>query len=102
MDNQKRLLLAIGLSLGLTLVYSKLVWEPQATKEREAAEAVAMRADAGTPVAAAPAAGDGGSPVAVVAPQPAEAVPSRSDLPKRELSFDRTTARYTFSTEGAG
>src|SRR5256885_1579747 len=26
MDNQKRLLLAIGLSLGLTLLYSKLVW----------------------------------------------------------------------------
>lgn len=103
MDNQKRLLVAIGLSLGLTLVYSKLVWEPQAAKEREAAEAAALLADAGTPVAAV-AAADGGSPLALAPAElkPAEPAGTQAELPARELTFNRTSSRYTFSTEGAG
>jgi len=104
MDNQKRLLLAVGLSLGLTLVYSKLVWEPQAAKEREAAELLALTADAGTTVAAAEAA-NGGSTIAALLPPDTggrDAGGARAGLPMRELKFARTSALYTFSTEGAG
>ncbi|MBS1149418.1 MAG: Inner rane protein translocase component YidC, long form, partial [Myxococcaceae bacterium] len=104
MDNQKRLLIAIGLSLGLTLIYSKLVWEPQATKEREATEAAALAADAGTaPIAAAPSAPD---KVAALMPPDTgglDAGAARAEvLPVRELRFARASAEYTFSTEGGG
>ena len=106
MDNQKRLLIAIGLSLGLTLVYSKLVWEPQALKERETAEAAALLADAGTPYAAGPKV-DGATQVVAAAPtgEPAgkDTIAAAAEvLPQRELTYSRTAARYTFSTEGAG
>jgi YidC/Oxa1 family membrane protein insertase len=105
MDNQKRLLIAIGLSLALTLVYSKAVWEPQAAKEREAAEAAALLSDAGTPYALA--AADGGTAVAALMPPDtegaADAGATRAEaLPMRELTFTRESAKYTFSTEGAG
>ncbi len=98
MDNQKRLLIAIGLSLGLTLVYSKLVWEPQASKERQVAEEAALLADAGSPFLAVGSA-DAGSPMAV---GPAIDNKANDVLPVRELTFARDSARYTFSTEGAG
>ncbi len=104
MDNQKRLLLAIGLSLGLTLVYSKLVLEPQAVKEREATEAAALSFDAGTP-AIAFAAVDAGPQAAALMPADVSGVDAgaRAEvLPVRELVFTRESARYTFSTEGAG
>ena len=102
MDNQKRLLIAIGLSLGLTLVYSKLVWEPQAEVTRKAAEAAAMVADAGASLAAA--SPDAGVAVAAAAIDTGahEGAAPKTDLPQRELPFARESARYTFSTEGAG
>ena len=105
MDSQKRLLIAVGLSLGLTLVYSKLVWEPQATQLRKAAEAAALLADAGSPLALG--AGDAG-PAGLAAMMPSDTGGSdagspRAELPPvRELTFARQSARYTFSTEGAG
>jgi YidC/Oxa1 family membrane protein insertase len=107
MDNQKRLLLAIGLSLGLTLVYSKLVWEPQADASRKAAEEAALLADAGTPDAVALLGADAGTTVAA-AMMPLDTAGGldagavRAELPRRELEFNRESARYTFSTEGAG
>jgi len=46
MDQQKRLLLAIALSFGLTLVWTQLFWKPQADAEAAMAMALA-RLDAG-------------------------------------------------------
>jgi YidC/Oxa1 family membrane protein insertase len=106
MDNQKRLLIAIGLSLGLTLVYSKLVWEPQAEVARKAAEVAALTADAGSSAGALESADAGGAGTAVLMPPDTggnDAGAARvADLPQRELVFTRDSARYTFSTEGAG
>ena len=103
MDNQKRLLIAIGLSLGLTLVYSKLVWEPQAEVARKAAEA-ALVADAGSTAQAAvpPDAGSAAVAVMPIDTGGLDASVARVELARRELPFVRESARYTFSTEGAG
>ncbi len=104
MDNQKRLLIAIGLSLGLTLVYSKLVWEPQAEVARQAAEAAALLADAGTPPQLAAVGLDAGTVAALMPIDTGgvDAGAARAELPLRHLPFTRDAARYTFSTEGAG
>ena len=107
MDQQKRLLLAIALSFGLTLVWTQLVWKPQADAE---AAAMAAKLDAGVlldggiaaPVTAlaltAPDV-DGGvledGGVALVAAAPLQ-------LPLREVSLDRPTTKMLFTTEGAG
>lgn len=104
MDNQKRLLIAIGLSLGLTLVYSKLVWEPQAEVAKQAAEAAALAADAGSAKVAAVGPVDAGAVAAMmpIAAAPVDTGAARVELPRRELHFIRDSARYTFSTDGAG
>ncbi len=105
MTQQQRTLLAIALAFGLTLVYSKLVLEPQA-EQRKAQEA-ALLADAGTldggvaaagptlaqgPVAA-PALVDGGSEQAI-APSP--------ELPAREVKAHRATTDFAFQSVGGG
>ncbi|MBX7099234.1 MAG: membrane protein insertase YidC [Myxococcaceae bacterium] len=105
MDNQKRLLLAIALSFGLTLVWSKFFYEPNHQAEIAAAEAAAAGAlDAGVAVApgTTPPAGsetmvaaaetDGG----VAAPAPAPAAPAR------EVLVDRASTHFTFQSVGAG
>ncbi len=108
MDQQKRLLLAISLMFGLTLIWTQFIWKPEA--EAEAARVAAMDAgvafDAGAvaPVvfAAPPAAPvmvdgglleDGGIVLIAVAP---------AVLPSREVQLNRPTTRLTFTTEGAG
>lgn len=118
MDQQKRLLLAIALSFGLTLVWTQLVWKPQAEAE---AAALAALADGGTdagvalavapPVIAPPAPvplldADGGvvldadgGVVYAAAPTPPPLPP---EPPLREVKLDRATTKFVFSTEGAG
>ena len=102
MDQQKRLLLAIGLSFGLTLVWTQLVWKPQADAE---AAAMAARLDGGMALLD----GGFGGAVAIMAPAPVlvpldggllEAV--APVLPIREVALERPTAKYTFTTEGGG
>lgn len=106
MDQQKRLLLAIALSFGLIVVWTELVWKPQAEAE---AAALAAQLDGGAdaggleavalvppPVVADPDAGlleDGGLPTIAAAPLPP---------PVRELHLERPTTKLAFTTEGAG
>ncbi len=105
MDQQKRLLLAIALSFGLTLVWTQLVWKPQADAEAAALAkldgGVALALDGGAAAAPVMAAAfdagvleDGG--VAIVQ------APTPTALPVREVKLDRATTRMTFSSEGAG
>lgn len=106
MDQQKRLLLAIALSFGLTLLFTNLVWKPQAEAEAQAARAAALR-DAGVVRLES----DGG--LAQVAPSAqaqveAQAAPTPSEgvaqtaLPQREVRVERPSSTYIFSSEGAG
>lgn len=111
MDQQKRLLLAISLMFGLTLIWTQFVWKPEA--EAEAARLAKLDAgvqlDAGAiaPVAVvpppAPVMVDGGlledGGINWV-PAPAPVVPA--EVPLREVKLDRPTTQYVFSTEGAG
>lgn len=114
MDQQKRLLVAIALSFGLTLLFTNFVWKPQADAEAAAAAALA---DAGAQLALADAgavpAGEGPAPV--VAATDADGgvlldadggvvavAPPKVELPLRELKVDRQTSSYTFTTEGGG
>ncbi len=95
MDQQKRLLLAIALSFGLTLVWTQFVWKPQAEAE---AEALALL-DAGT--------ADAGEAAQARAPVPTTDTPdgevaAPSEAPIREVTAARPSTRLTFSTEGAG
>ncbi|MDP2274614.1 MAG: membrane protein insertase YidC [Archangium sp.] len=108
MDQQKRLLLAISLMFGLTLIWTQFVWKPEA--EAEAARIAAM--DAGVPLDA------GAVAQVVIAPPPVEPVmidgglledggivliaAAPVALPMREVSIDRPTTKLTFTTEGAG
>ncbi len=109
MDQQKRLLLAIALSFGLTMVWTNFVWKPQAQEKARLAAAAAAQLDAGVAEALA----DAG---AVELPQLGEAValPLLEDggvaeapsapvaLPQRTLTLERPTTALTFTTEGAG
>ncbi|MEW5743693.1 MAG: membrane protein insertase YidC [Myxococcota bacterium] len=113
MDQQKRLLLAIALSFGLTMLFTRLVWQPAA--EAEAARLAAL-ADAGAQAALL----DGGAQPAVegpavVAAQDADggvvldadggvvaAAPPPVQLPQRDISVDRPTMAAVFTTDGAG
>jgi YidC/Oxa1 family membrane protein insertase len=107
MDQQKRLLLAIALSFGLTLVFTQLVWKPQAEAELAAAAALA---DAGplavtAEVGAAPvlAAADGDAGVELDADGGlVVAAPPVVEVPRREVTVERQTTRYVFTSEGAG
>ncbi|MEW6430203.1 MAG: membrane protein insertase YidC [Myxococcota bacterium] len=113
MDQQKRLLVAIALSFGLTLLFTQFVWKPQA--DAEAARLAAL--DAGASVALVDAGGKAGEgPVPVVAAVDADggavldadggvvavAPPPKVELPLRELEVERQTSSYRFTTEGAG
>ncbi len=107
MDQQKRLLVAIALSFGLTLVWTNFIWKPQADAEAlalaNALDAGAQLVDAGyegavvkavlpTPVALE----DGG----VLEAPPVE--PAVAELPLRELALSRPSTNLVFSTEGGG
>jgi len=107
MDQQKRLLLAIALSFGLTMAFTNFVWKPQA---EEAARQAALLEDGGAAEAL-----DGGELLAaVVLPAEADAgavadadggvavAPPVVEPPKRELPVERQTTSYVFTTEGAG
>ncbi len=93
MDNQKRLLVALGLSFLATLLYTQFVLKPQAERE------LAMRADAGVPEVAAADAG-----VAAVAQLPMDAgVPATAELPPiREVTEKLEKVHYTFTSAGGG
>jgi YidC/Oxa1 family membrane protein insertase len=115
MDQQKRLLLAISLMFGLTLIWTQFVWKPEADAEaaRIAAEA---KLDAGIALGDL----DGGlAPAAVIAPPApvyidgglledggilliAVTPPAPVQLPSREVKLERPTTHLTFTTEGAG
>jgi YidC/Oxa1 family membrane protein insertase len=113
MDQQKRLLLAIALSFGLTLLFTNLVWKPQA--EAEAARAAALL-DAGAqealwdagpseaaPLAVVPAGeADGGTALDADGGALAVAPPPPVQLPAREVKVERQTSSYVFTSEGAG
>ncbi len=108
MDQQKRLLLAIALSFGLTLLFTNFVWKPQA--EAEAARLAAL--DAGLVLLA-----DGGTvpldkPVLAAATPPAPTldadggglpVPAPvAEVPLKLVTAERATTKMTFTSEGAG
>ncbi|MFO0596425.1 MAG: YidC/Oxa1 family insertase periplasmic-domain containing protein [Myxococcaceae bacterium] len=120
MDQQKRLLLAIALSFGLTLVWTQLVWKPQAEAELAAQQALLLDGgvDAGaqlaavTPPTIAPPPpvplldADGGvvldadgGVVYVAAPTP-PAPPPEPEY--KEVTLERLSTKYVFSNEGAG
>lgn len=121
MDQQKRLLLAIALSFGLTLVWTEMFWKPQAELE---AAALAAKLDGGVDV-------DGGALAAAAAPPPviaaAQPVPMLdadggvvldadggvvyvtppaptvvAELPQRDVKLERATTNLVFSSEGGG
>jgi YidC/Oxa1 family membrane protein insertase len=104
MDQQKRLLLAIALSFGLTLVWTQLVWKPQADAE---AAAMAAKLDGGLELVDG---GFGGSIAVLAPPTPvadtdgglAAVAPTAAQLPMREVNLERPTTKLTFTTEGAG
>lgn len=95
MDQQKRQLLAITLSMALVGVWM-LLTAPQ--------NGASTSADGGTVAGAqAPQAADAGAAVAAV-PQvapAAAAAPAPVELPKREIKRERASADFVFSTEGA-
>lgn len=95
MDQQKRLLLAIALSFGLTLLFTNFVWKPQAAAGDLDGGVATASFDGGvaTPTMAALGAtvdvADGGAnPV--------------MELPQRTLNADRPSMKLTFTSEGAG
>jgi YidC/Oxa1 family membrane protein insertase len=100
MDQQKRLLLAISLMFGLTLIWTQFVWKPEA--DAEAARLSKLdgglafsELDGGlVPVMAA------GTPTPVIDGAPLAAAPTQ--LPLREVKLARPTTQLTFTTEGAG
>lgn len=114
MDQQKRLLLAIALSFGLTVVWTQFFWKPQA--EAEAAADLAAKVDAGLllpdgglPEALALAGADGGAPPQLVpmedgglAPIAAAPPPAADEVPLREVPLERPTTKLTWTSEGAG
>ncbi|MFT3713433.1 MAG: membrane protein insertase YidC [Archangium sp.] len=121
MDQQKRLILAIALSFGLTIVWTKFVWGPQAEAE---AAAQALLADGGLDAGAGALAQNVPPPaVAPVAPVPLldadggvvldadggivyaaapVAPPPVPELPMRDVKIDRATTKFIFTTEGGG
>ena len=90
MDQQKRQLLAITLSMGLVMVWMMFT-TPNAP--------LSGVADAGVASAAPLADGNAAAPVAVV-PAAAEAAPVAAELPKREVKRARATTDFLFSSEG--
>jgi YidC/Oxa1 family membrane protein insertase len=105
MDQQKRLLLAIALSFGLTMVWTNLVWKPRAEEQARLAREAAAELAAGVADAQADAAGTTlpkvGDAVALDGVANGDA-PAAPVLPAREFTVERPTTRYTFTTEGAG
>lgn len=107
MDQQKRLLLFIALSFGLTLLWTNFVAKPRAEAAAAAAAAAADAGitDAGTDAVIARAPVAPPQPVAledggIVEAPPVE--PTPVELPSRELALTRPTTRLVFSTEGGG
>lgn len=99
MDQQKRLLLAIALSFGLTLLYTTFVAKPP--------EVVAGLPDGGAPtqVAEVPDAGPAEVPQVVAAPPAPETdggVAEQPSLEKKLTDLERPEMKLVFSTEGAG
>ena len=103
MDQQKRLFLAIGLSFGLTIVFTNFVWKPQMEAEKArldaldaGAQAAALLVDAGAPevpvIAAQQLDADGG---VIQAPQPP------AEVPLRTVNANRESMKLTFSSQGA-
>lgn len=117
MDQQKRLLLAIALMFGLTLVWTQFIWKPQA--DAEAALAFAAKVDAGLLLE------DGGTPDSVMladlndageaAPIAAPTIQALEDggiaavqapavvaLQPRDVKLERATTNLIFTSEGGG
>lgn len=102
MDQQKRLLLAIALSFGLTLVFTNFVWKPPLDASLDGG--VVALEDGGLAVPPTLAANplvdaDGG---ALAAAPNAPALPQPSDLPARSIEAQRPSTKMVFTTEGAG
>jgi YidC/Oxa1 family membrane protein insertase len=109
MDQQKRLLLAIALSFGLTLVWTEMFWKPQAEAE---AAALKAKLDGGLALT------DGGfdGPVAVIGPPVVveaidaglledggvAVVEAPKVVPPRDVQLERPTTKLTFTSEGGG
>lgn len=95
MDSQKRLLVALGLSFALTLIYLSVIRPPTPPP-------TALAPDAGVPAAAQ--APDAGAPAIAAAPELADAgVPVAAELPPiQTVAKERPQIHYTFSTGGAG
>lgn len=106
MDQQKRLLLAIALSFGLTMVFTNFLWNAPEGGDGAVAEA----GDGGFPdvdggaLAVADVPGGALTPDDAVAPgeAPAPEAPVKLALPLRELPVERATSSYRFTTEGGG
>ncbi|MDP3237530.1 MAG: membrane protein insertase YidC [Myxococcales bacterium] len=109
MDTQKRLYLAVGLMLGLTMVFQVFIWGPEAERERARLASldggIALVNDGGVPdasvaVAIAPtlapvALDDGGMPSMVAVPAPVE-------VPLRTFEAMRPSMKMVFTSQGAG
>ncbi|HET9450309.1 MAG TPA: membrane protein insertase YidC, partial [Aggregicoccus sp.] len=93
-ESQRRLMVALALSFAVVTVWQLWLAPKPEAPPAETAAAV----DAGTPAAAAPAPG---APAPGAAPQ--VAAPGAADAPPlRSVEASRSTARYRFSSEGAG
>jgi YidC/Oxa1 family membrane protein insertase len=92
MDQQKRLFLAIGLSLGLTVLYSKFYLEPQAEAQRALLGAIdsGVEPDAGSALAASP---------ALIPQMPTSA--SGLDTPPRILKVKTAQLELSLNSVGA-
>lgn len=111
MDTQKRLYLAVGLMLGLTMVFQVFIWGPEAEKERARLAALdggvalledgglAEAVDASVAIAVAPVApvplDDAGLPTMAAAPAPVE-------IPVRSIPVERPSMKMVFTSVGAG
>jgi YidC/Oxa1 family membrane protein insertase len=110
-SQQQRMLLAIGLAFGLTLVYSKFKLEPEALEAKRKADEAAMLADAGSldggALALAPVvSGDGGATV-VAAPladggTPGNEMAMLPDIAAKNIEVHRPSTDFVFQNVGGG
>ncbi|HEX5748035.1 MAG TPA: membrane protein insertase YidC [Archangium sp.] len=104
-DSQRRLMIALALAMALTFAYTYFAAPQGPPPEAGAADAgqVVAGNDAGT---AAPTASAGGTPGLPPAGTGSEGTVAAADAtpppPVRTLDFQRESAHYTFSTQGAG
>lgn len=108
MSQQQRMLVAIGLAFGLTLLYSKFKLEPEAQEAKRKADEAAALLDAGTldggALAAAAVAfdADGGAVAQAPLTDGGTEVALKPDVPAKSIDVHRSTTDFVFQTAGGG